>query len=318
MNWNEFWNSVLEFLKTSGVNLLKALGLFIVGAVLIRVITSLIKISLSKSKMEKIAQGFLCSLIKISLYVLLIYMAAQILGVSTSGFLAVISAAGLAISLALQNSLSNLANGVVLLANHPFKQGDFVAIGDIEGTVKSIEMTHTILVSIDNKVLSIPNSTVVSSNITNYNVLGQRKVMFNFNVDYASDLPLVRQIILDVMDSNGKIKKDPAPFVSLKTMNESSLGIFAYCWVDSEDYWDVFYYVTDKVFNEFKKNKVNIPFNQLEVRLRDDKVNAPFDNSPLPERIEKPKKELYIKDPIERAFYKKRQLKAQKKKKEEK
>lgn len=314
MNWEEIWNKILNFLQTSGLNILKALCLFLIGAIVIKLIVKLIKSSFAKSKMEKIVQGFLCSLIKITLYILLVYMCAQILGVSTSGFLAVISAAGLAISLALQNSLSNLANGIVLLINHPFAQGDFVAIGNIEGTVKAIEMTHTILVSVDNKVLSIPNSTVVSSNITNYNVLGKRKIIFNFNVDYATDLPLAKQIILDVINSNGKAKTDPAPFVSLKTLDDSSLGITANCWVDSEDYWDVFYYVTDKVFNEFKKNKINIPFNQMEVRLRNDVVSAPFDSSPLPERIEKPQKEEKITDPLERVLQKSKIKKQERKK----
>lgn len=309
MNWKEIWNEILNFLQTTGLNILKALGLFLFGVILINFLIRIIKKSLAKSKMEKIVQGFLSSIIKVAMYVLLIYMLAQILGISTNGFLAIISAASLAISLALQSSLSNLANGIVLLANHPFSQGDYVAIGSTEGTIKSIEMTHTILVSIDNKVLSIPNTTVVSSEITNYNVLGKRKIIFNFYVDYSSNLQLVEQIIKEVMQSNGKIKTDPAPFVALKTLNDSSLGIIANCWVDSEDYWDVFYYVTDKVFNEFKKNGVNIPFNQMEVRIKNEKTTLPFDPTPLPERIEKPEKEIEPKDPIERIIKKTKQKK---------
>ena len=314
MDWEGIKNNIINFFQTSGLNILYAILAFFVGLVVVKFIIAIIRRIFAKSKMEKATQGFFVSTIKVLLYVCLIFVIAQILGISTTGFLAIISTAGVAISLALQSSLSNLANGVVLIITHPFKEGDFVAIGDVEGTIKTLQMTHTILVSVDNKLLSIPNSTVVSSNITNYNVLGKRKIIFNFAVDYATDIKKVKEIINNVMYSNGKIKLDPAPFIALKTLNDSSLGIMANCWVDSEDYWDVFYYVTENVFNEFKRNKINIPFNQMEVRLRQDDVTMPVIDEQLPERIEKPAKMIVDNDdPIEKMLKKSEKKRAEKK-----
>ncbi len=317
MDWEAFWNKILNFFQTTGLNILYAILALLLGIILIKVIIRLFKRVFAKTKMEKATQGFLSSTIKVLLYICLIFVIAQILNINTTGLLAIISTAGVAISLALQNSLSNLANGVVLIVTHPFKEGDFVSIDGVEGTIKTLEMTHTILISVDNKVLSIPNTKVVSSVIVNYNVLGKRKIVFNFSVDYATDLKKAKEIIYNVMYSNGKIKLDPAPFIALKTLNDSSLGIMANCWVDSEDYWDVFYYVTENVFNEFKRNKINIPFNQMEVRVRNDDVVMPVIDDELPERVEKPEKEIVIKDPIDRIFANSEKKRAQKRKQRE-
>lgn len=313
MDWQAIWDKILNFFQTTGIQILYAILALFVGIMFIKIAVSLFKRLFAKTKMEKATQGFLASTVKVLLYVCLIFVIAQILSINTTGLLAVISTAGVAISLALQNSLSNLANGVVLIATHPFKQGDFVSIDGVEGTIKTLEMTHTILVSVDNKVLSIPNTKVVSSVIVNYNVLGKRKIIFNFSVDYATDLKKAKDIISKVMYSNGKIKLEPAPFIALKTLNESSLGIMANCWVDSEDYWDVFYFVTENVFNEFKRNKISIPFNQMEVRLRNDDVVLPVIEDELPARVEKPQKEVKIVDPIDRMIAKSEKKRAQKK-----
>ena len=313
MDWQAIWDKILNFFQTTGIQILYAILALFVGIMFIKIAVSLFKRLFAKTKMEKATQGFLASTVKVLLYVCLIFVIAQILSINTTGLLAVISTAGVAISLALQNSLSNLANGVVLIATHPFKQGDFVSIDGVEGTIKTLEMTHTILVSVDNKVLSIPNTKVVSSVIVNYNVLGKRKIIFNFSVDYATDLKKAKDIISKVMYSNGKIKLEPAPFIALKTLNESSLGIMANCWVDSEDYWDVFYFVTENVFNEFKRNKISIPFNQMEVRLRNDDVVLPVIEDELPARVEKPQKEVKIVDPIDRMIANTEKKRAQKK-----
>ena len=179
MDWEAFWNKILNFFQTTGLNILYAILALLLGIILIKIIIRLFKRVFAKTKMEKATQGFLSSTIKVLLYICLIFVIAQILNINTTGLLAIISTAGVAISLALQNSLSNLANGVVLIVTHPFKEGDFVSIDGVEGTIKTLEMTHTILISVDNKVLSIPNSKVVSSVIVNYNVLGKRKIIFN-------------------------------------------------------------------------------------------------------------------------------------------
>ena len=277
----------VDLLLNKGVTILWGLFVVLLGIVVIKVLLKVIKRMLSKSKMENLTVNFLMSILKVVAYLILIMIVAQIFGIPVTGMVALFSTAGLAVGLALQDSLSNLANGIVVITTKPFHEGDFVKIGGVEGKVKNIRILTTALVTVDGKLVVIPNSEVVTSEIINYNILGRRRVDFTFSVAYESDIKLVRDIIMDVINSNGKVLIDPAPFVALKTLNSSSIDFFANCWVDAEDYGEVLYYVTEKVFNEFKKHNISIPYNQLEVRLRDDEVEMPYNTESLPERVEK-------------------------------
>ena len=237
MDWEKIKNAVTSFLSDGGLKILKALLVFIVGFILIKLVMKIVKSIFSKTSMEKITQSFLLSIIKFVLNLILIITVLQSLGIATTGLIALISAAGLAVSLALQNSLSNLANGVVIITTKPFREGDYVSINGVEGSVKNIKMLTTSIVTADNKMVVLPNSSIVTNEVVNYNALKTRKVTFAFDVDYASDINQVKQIILDVMTSNGKVRLEPAPFVALKTLKDSSLGFTASCWVDCEVYW---------------------------------------------------------------------------------
>ena len=276
-----------DLLLNKGVTVLWGLFIVFIGYIAVKVLLKIVNKILAKSRMEKITISFLMSIIKFVAYIVLILIVAQIFGIPVTGAIALLSTAGLAVGLALQDSLSNLANGIVIITTKPFHEGDFVKIGGVEGKVKNIKMLTTALVTTDNKLVVIPNSEIVTSEIINYNVLGRRRVDFTFGVAYESDIKLVRDIIEKVMLSNGKVLLDPKPFISLKTLNSSSIDFFANCWCDAEDYWDVYYYVTNNVFNEFKKNNISIPYNQVEVRLREDEVKMPYDTASLPEREEK-------------------------------
>jgi len=291
MTWDDIWNGFLSFFTTSGLTILKVIGIWIVGYLVIKIMMLVLKKIFSKTKMEKVTQGFFLSVIKFVLYMILIVMILGQLGVEITGIVTALAAAGLAIGLALQNSLSNVASGIILLITHPFKEGDYVDVNGTEGQVHNIKILTTALITTDNKLVVLPNSTVANNAIINYSNRKTRRVEFNFTVDYNTDTDFVKKIILDVMKSNGKIRLDPAPFCALKTLNDSSLGFFAYCWCSSPDYWDVYYYVVDNVFNEFKRSNINIPYNQLEVRLRDDQVINTFRKTPLSERVEIKKEE---------------------------
>ncbi len=303
MDWEKIKNAVTSFLSDGGLKILKALLVFIVGFILIKLVMKIVKSIFSKTSMEKITQSFLLSIIKFVLNLILIITVLQSLGIATTGLIALISAAGLAVSLALQNSLSNLANGVVIITTKPFREGDYVSINGVEGSVKNIKMLTTSIVTADNKMVVLPNSSIVTNEVVNYNALKTRKVTFAFDVDYASDINQVKQIILDVMTSNGKVRLEPAPFVALKTLKDSSLGFTASCWVDCEDYWSVYYYVMENVFNELKRNNINIPFNQVEVRLRNDEVVMPVNKDALPLRVEKERPEQIEGDIVDNLFY---------------
>ncbi len=292
MNWKEIGQKLLNLLRDGGITLLKCVGVLILGVIIIKLVLLLTKKILEKSKLEKVTQGFIRTTIKFVLNLLLILALVQVIGIPITGFIALLSAAGLAIALSLQDSLSHFANGIVLLSSKPFMEDDYVSIGGIEGTVKSIKMMHTRIVTADNKEICIPNSKVMGSEIINYNKLGTRKVVFTFSVAYNTDVKLVKDVITKVFGANGLIKTDPAPFVGIKNLGESAIDFSASCWCDSADYWTVYYYVEENVFNEFKGAGIEIPFNQLEVRVLQNNVKMPYIDNALPtKRVEKPKKE---------------------------
>ncbi len=297
----------LDLVLNKGVQLLWSLFLILACYIVAKIILKAIKRVLLKSRMEKITVSFLMSIIKFVVYMLLLLIIAQIFGIPMTGLIALLGTAGLAIGLALQDSLSNLANGIVIITTKPFHEGDFVKIGGVEGKVKNIRILTTALITTDGKLAILPNSEIVTSEIINYNILGRRRVDFTFGVAYESDIKLVRDIIMNVITSNGKVLMDPAPFVSLKTLNSSSIDFFANCWVDAEDYWEVYYYVTEHVFNEFKKNNISIPYNQVEVRLRDDDVVMPVNNASLPIREEKVRIQKFEGDILEQIIHEKKE-----------
>ena len=298
--WEEVVASLKTFFLDNWLNVVYFFVALFIGIVLVKIILRITRSVLARSKMEKITQSFLLSLLKFVLYLLLILILAQIIGIPITGLVALISAAGLAVSLALQDSLSNLANGIIIISTKPFHEGDYVQINGVEGTVKNIRMLTTALVTPDNKLIVLPNSNLVTNEIVNYNVLGRRRVDLTFSVAYESDLKQVCGIISEVIRSDGRTLEDPAPTVRLANMGASAIDISARCWCDAEDYWDIYYYILDKVFNEFKKNGISVPFQQMEVRMREDAPAKFFDASPLPARVEKVRPEQEEEDFIDR------------------
>lgn len=286
IDWQNIWNQIVNFCSTMGLKILEAIGIFILGVILIRIVVKVLRKIFQKTKMPKVTYVFLLSVIRVALYMLLLIVICQVVGIPITGFIAVISAAGLALSLAMESSLSNLANGVVIISTRPFNEGDYIAIDSVEGTVAEIKMMHTIINTIDNKRISIPNSTVINSELINYSANPSRKVIFSFDIDYASDVEKAKQIVLDVIKNCNNVILEPAPFCALKTLNSSAITLTANCWCNNKDYWTVYYFVMENVFNEFKRNNINIPYNQMEVRLRTDEVIMPYKKEKLQQRDE--------------------------------
>ena len=292
MSWEKIWDSITNWFATSGVQLLKAILALIIGIIFVKLIIGVLKKILNKTKIEKVAIHFLLNVIKFVIYLMVLYICASILGIPMTGFIALISAAGLAVSLALQGSLSNLANGVVLICTRPFNENDFVEIDGQSGNVKEIKMMYTVLTTTDNKTVIIPNKTVVESNIVNYSANDTRKVVFGFEVAYNSDVEKVKGIINSVIINHELVLLEPTPFIALSELKESNIIFTASCWCKSDDYWTVYYDVIDKVFNEFKRENISIDYNQIEVRMRTDKVVLPYKNDVLENRVEEKKKKL--------------------------
>lgn len=290
MNWNEIKTEITQFFTTKGLEwgtaLLRLLLLLIVGVIVIKIIMKIVGKLFKKSRLEPAAVGFIKGTIKFVLQLLLVLILCQSVGIPMTGLIALLSAAGLAVSLALQDSLSNLANGFVIISTRPFKEGDYVTAGGEEGTVIKIKMMYTVLKTPDGKIINIPNKSVVANDIVNFNENGTRRLQLDFDVAYESDLNLVKDIVKKVVYSNPKVLLDPEPVIMLTELGGSSVRVTARCWTACGDYWDVNYYVLDNVFNEFKREGISIPYQQMEVRLRDDEVKNPFRADPLPERPE--------------------------------
>ena len=285
-----------NYFETNIWNIIFFFVILFLGIIIIKIVLRVLRKMLSKTRMEKIAQQFICTAVKFGLWLLLILLLLDRIGIEISGILTAISALILAVGMALENNMANLANGIVVVSNHMFKKGDYIVVDGVEGNITDINFLFTTLLTSDNKKITIPNSTIVNNSVVNLGANEKRRVDITFSVAYESDVELVKKIVIDVMKSDGRVYLDPEPFCRLKTMNSSSLDFFANCWCDNDDYWDVYYYVVEWVYNEFKRNNISVPFNQLEVRERKDHTKVPVIGNSLPKRVEKVRAEKKEKD----------------------
>ena len=291
MDWEKLWETIKNFFTENAWGIVGFFATLILGIVIIKILTTVIRKLLSRSKIEAVAQSFLLTVFKFVFWLVLVLILLSVIGVQITGIITALSAAILAVGMALQSNISNIANGIVIVATKMFKKGDFITVGDKEGLIVEINFLFTTLFTRDNKKITIPNSTIVNSAVVNAGANPKRRVDFLFSVAYESDVELVKSTVLEVMTSDGRVYLDPAPFCKLKTFNASSIDFFANCWCDSADYWDVYYYVMEHVFNEFKRKGISIPFAQVEVRERTDEVKMPYLEEPLPARVEKARPE---------------------------
>ncbi len=288
MTWSEFWTKVKDFFSSKlSITILIFVAVFILGIIAVKLIMRLLRKILNKTKMEKIAQNFLLAIIKFILYLIWVLALLSIIGINITGIITAFSAIILAIGMALESNIANLANGIIIVSTHMFKKGDYIVVDGKEGNITEINFLFTTIMTVDNRRVTIPNSTIVNSSVINAGANKKRRVDFTFSVAYETDVEKVKDIVVKVMKSDGRVDLDPEPFCRLKTLGASSIDFFANCWCDSEDYWGVYYYVMENVYNEFKRNNISIPYNQLEVRNRTDKVVMPYSKAALPKRVEK-------------------------------
>ncbi|MCD8372265.1 MAG: mechanosensitive ion channel, partial [Clostridia bacterium] len=283
---------ITNFFTGNVWNIVGFFAAFVFGWLLIKLVMRIIRKIFSRSKIEKIAQNFLLTIIKFCLYLIWIIALLAIIGVEISGIVTALSAVVLAIGLALEDLIANVAYGIVIVSYKMFKKGDFIEVDGVSGSVEEINFLFTTITTTDNKKITLPNSTVVGNSVTNYGGNSTRRVDFTFSVAYESDVEKVKKIVTDVMESDGRVLLEPKkPFCRLKTLNASSLDFFANCWCDKGDYWDVYYYVVENVYNEFKRNGISVPFTQTEVRMRTDEVVMPVIGDGIPPRVEKQREE---------------------------
>jgi len=257
----------LEALKTkviaSGMNIIYALVILFIGLKLVGYADKLILKSRLFTKMDQTLKSFLTALINMVFKLLLMISILAVLGIPTASFVAVIGAAGLAVGLALQGSLSNIAGGVLIIALRTFRVGDYISGAGQEGTVEKIGIFYTNLVTIDNKSIIVPNSDLANGSITNYTIFPKRRLDMVFGVGYDSDIKKVKATIMKVIDSNALIIREPAPFVRLSNHGGSSLDFKVRVWVKTEDYWELNYTLLEEVKEAFDAAGIEIPYPQM-------------------------------------------------------
>lgn len=206
-------------------------------------------------------------MLRIGLITFVIISAAAQIGIQTASFVAIIGAAGLAIGFALQGSLSNLAAGVMLMIFKPIKIGDFIEGGGSTGSVESIGIFVTTLVTPDNKVVIVPNSTMTNANITNYTAKDQRRVDLVFGIGYSDDIDKAKNVIQSVLNNDSRVLKDPAPQIVVSELADSSVNFNVRPWVNTKDYWDVYFETNEQIKKQFDEQKISIPFLQRDVHM---------------------------------------------------
>ena len=267
-NWEKVLKSVATWCLGFGKNLLIAIIVLVVGNKLIKCLLKFIGKANEKSKLEPIVTKFLSSLIKFGLYGVLAIVIIGILGIPASSFIAVLSAAGLTIGLAFQGSLSNFAGGILILIFKPFKVGDYIIVGTNEGTVKSIEILYTRLVTIDNKVVMLPNGSLSNSSIVNVGAENTRRIDIQIGIGYSSDIPKAKKLLEQVINSEKGILKDKDILVVVKSLDESCVTLETRAWVNTADYWNVRFNLLERYKNIFDENGIEIPFNQIDVHMK--------------------------------------------------
>lgn len=258
---------VTTWVITFGKNLLLAVAIYFIGRWLIRYIKKLVSRIMEKRQVDPSLRSFIMSLVKITLTLFLIIVIIGILGIDTTSFIAVFASAGLAVGMALSGTLQNFAGGVMILIFKPYKVGDTIEAQGQTGTVKEIQLFNTIINTADNKTIMIPNGSLSTGIINNYSRESRRRVDWTFGIAYGDSYDLARETMLELIKSDARIHTDPAPFIALQTLADSSVNLVVRAWVDSGDYWGVYFDLNEKVYKVFAQKGINIPFPQMDVYL---------------------------------------------------
>ena len=255
---------------SAGKHIIAAVVIFIVGRFLIKLINRLVASILQRRHIEISVQTFLSSLVNIILTILLIITVIGALGVNTTSFAALIASAGVAIGMALSGNLQNFAGGLIILLFKPYRVGDFIDVCGVQGTVSAVQIFHTILLTPDNKAVYLPNGSTSSSTITNYSREDKRRIEWTFGIDYGEDVNRARTAILSVITADARILPAPAPFVAVGGLSDSSVDIIVRVWVPTEEYWNVYFDMHQRVYETFNEQKINFPYPQQTVHLVQD------------------------------------------------
>lgn len=265
MDWQ---NQFVEMGIKYGSKVIAAILMFVVGRWLIRSIINRIS-KWSKVNLDKTLCSFIESVSKTTLYILLFITIGSTIGIKMSSFIAIFGAAGLAIGLALQGSLSNFAGGVLILNFRPFNVGDFIEVnGNMKGEVESIQILYTTLLTRDNKKIVIPNGNLANDTLINYSAENKRRVDLVFGIGYDDEIDKAKKLLGEIVREHDLIFADPEPLIRVGEHAGSSININCFVWCNTEDYWEVYYDLLEEVKLAFDRENINIPYPQMDVHMK--------------------------------------------------
>lgn len=265
-NLEKILERLLDFGIDVGQRLIGAVLIYVIGRFIIKQLNKLLSKLLERRKLEVSVQTFLKSLTSLLLNLILAFAIVAKLGVETTSFAAILASAGVAIGMALSGNLANFAGGLIILVFKPFKVGDYIdAQSGVSGTVQEIQIFHTILRMVDNRIIYVPNGSLSSNAITNYNKQETRRAEWVFGVEYGEDYEKVKSVLERLIEADTRILKDPAPFIGLSSLSASSVDIKVRAWAKTSDYWDVVFDFNKTVYATFNKEGIGFPFPQLTV-----------------------------------------------------
>lgn len=258
---------IVDVCVSVGSKLLIATAILVIGLWITKHLVRRINKVLTSREMEPSLKTFLCSLTSVGLKALVVITAISQLGIEMTSFVAILGAAGLAIGMAFSGTLSNFAGGVMLLIFKPFKVGDFVDVQSQQGIVSEILIFNTILKTNDNKTIILANGAVANGTIVNFTKADKRRVDWSFGIAYGDDLKVAKELIAKFIEEDERILADPAPLIALGSLGNSSVNITVRGWVETDNYWPVHFDMNERVYNEFEKAGLSIPFPQMDVHL---------------------------------------------------
>jgi small conductance mechanosensitive channel len=258
----------LGYVTEYGLKIIGALLIFFIGKWIAQKIIVLMRRGMERAHVDPTLISFASNALYVVLIVTIIIAAISNIGIETTSFMAVLGAAGLAIGLALKDTLANVGAAVLIIFFRPFKVGDFIEASGVMGGVKSINLFSTTLTTTDNRSIIIPNGALIAGNIINYTGNDKRRIDMVFDIDYKDDLKRAKEVIMEILLEHPIVLKDPAPIVAIGALGTNSVQIFARPWVKTEEYWNVLFEITESVKLEFDKNNISIPFPQMDLHVK--------------------------------------------------
>ena len=268
IDWNKVWDVMVNWCVNTGIKILIVLLILIISFKIINFITKKIYKKLQKKNVDATISKVAYNISKIGLKILVLVCLVGYVGIETASISAVIASLGVGISLAVQGTLANFAGGVIIVFMRPFKIGDYITSNNVSGTVEDIRLFYTIINTPDNKAVYIPNGSLANNVIVNVSVKESRRCDVVMSVSYNSDVVLAKKLINDVCQKNTLIYNDPLPFIEIGEYADSSINFYVRVWCKNSDYWNVYFYLLNEIKIAFDENGIEIPFNQLDVNVK--------------------------------------------------